>query len=230
MLVALVHTGRTAWHDAKPTAKPTKLSTEWQNTSHGLHRDRYVTRQNICTDSSTAGDHADSTQNRQDVIRCYLQCKAQINSETHLPYHQKYDQCRQEVIRLVVQQIVQHSVCPFLWVFDLRDLKSCRFQQKIAHGPQRRQLYFGHAVKLYTLMWIRLGIGGIILNAKSRERTWFILLYYLLVVLSFANFCSSFSTIITMLPYQDYVMCPVVAPADIIIVLSIPPPPPPTWY
>ena len=69
MLVALVHTGRTAWHDAKPTAKPTKLSTEWQNTSNGLHRDRCVTRQNICTDSSTAGDHADySKQTRRHSV------------------------------------------------------------------------------------------------------------------------------------------------------------------
>lgn len=68
-----------------------------------------------------------------------------------LPNYHKNKECHKEVVALVVEQVVGHSVAPFFQVFYIRDLKPGRLQQKIIQSTQRRNfelVAFAHFLHL----------------------------------------------------------------------------------
>lgn len=63
-----------------------------------------------------------------------------------LPYDEEDDKSGQEVVCLVVIQIVDHTVRPFVGILHVWHLEARRLQQKVAQTPQRGKRYIHHPV------------------------------------------------------------------------------------
>ena len=62
----------------------------------------------------------------------------------HLPHNKEDYDGPNEVIGLIIQQIVDDSVCPSFWIFEVRNLESGGVCEEIIQSSERSELNVLH--------------------------------------------------------------------------------------
>lgn len=74
-----------------------------------------------------------------------------IDTVWSLPDDEEDNKCGQEIVCLVVIQVVDHTVRPFVGILHVWHLEARRLKQKVTQTPQRGKRYIHHPVVSHCL-------------------------------------------------------------------------------